>query len=136
MTYSPHTRLQDRKRPFRTFRAFIRAADFSDDPPGDFAADVRADPDFPYVKTWRGVTRYLANMNACEGAVEAAAECWDMWTTYCLHQSRDLYKPRPKERHLRAPITAEQPSPVPNGEMTPRDLRLREFAVRCSRMGV
>lgn len=133
MTYSSQPKLQGRKRPVRTFRAFVRAAEMRDGPPSDFAADVKADPDFPYAQSWRGVLRYLRNANACDGAIVAAEECWELWEEYRAERSRALYRSRIITPEINSNIRTGRLFDTPIEQLSAHDRGRRQIALRCMR---
>lgn len=72
-----------------TFKSFLKKAlkidsRFDDTPLGDFAEDVLRSKKFKNnYKSWEDLERFLSFNKACDGAIEAGKECFELWVSEC-----------------------------------------------------
>ena len=59
-----------------SFKTYVLARRRTDNPLGDFIADVKSDPAFPDPRSWNDLQTYLVGRGACQEAIEAAQQVW------------------------------------------------------------
>lgn len=66
-----------------TFRRFLRQYRSQNSALGDLAADVRLDRNFPDVRSWKTLERYLSRVGASHNALETARRAWALYAAAC-----------------------------------------------------
>lgn len=72
-------REQVSKQKSRGFLTWLRQQENRGDPVGDLAGDAKYDPELRHLKTYGEWMLHLADVGACDGAIDAFKEAWAEW---------------------------------------------------------